>query len=112
MLTTKVKGLPNSISPNKPPKSYKEAMSREDSAEWAEAYTKEYMGLKWQMNVFKVVWIEKGMKLMGMTRHNKYKVVNSVFSKSKYRLCAMENQQLEGLQYNARDLYAPVLKPA
>jgi hypothetical protein len=24
----------------------------------------------------------------------------------------MENQQLEGLQYNARDLYAPVLKPA
>jgi hypothetical protein len=45
MQTTKVKGLPNSINPDKPPKSCKEAMSREDSAEWAEAYNKEYMGL-------------------------------------------------------------------
>jgi hypothetical protein len=45
MLTTKVKGLSNSINPDKPPKSYKEAMSSEDSAEWAEAYNKEYMGL-------------------------------------------------------------------
>jgi hypothetical protein len=52
MPTTKVKGLPNSINPNKPPKSYKEDMSREDSAEWAEAYNKEYMGLKQQRNVF------------------------------------------------------------
>jgi hypothetical protein len=52
MPTTKVKGLPNSINPYKPPKSYKEAMSREDSAEWAEAYNKEYalskgMSLRW-----------------------------------------------------------------
>jgi hypothetical protein len=53
---TKVKGLPNSINPDKPPKSYKDAMSREDSAEWAEAYNKEYMGLK-QRNVFEVVRI-------------------------------------------------------
>ena len=111
MQTTKVKGLPNSINPDKPPKSYKEAMSREDSAEWAEAYNKEYMGLK-QRNVFEVVRIEKGMKLMGMTTRNEYKVVNGEFSKRKSRLCAMGNQQLEGLQYNARDLYAPVLKPA
>jgi hypothetical protein len=41
MQTTKVKGLSNSINPVKPPKSYKETMSREDSAEWAEAYNKE-----------------------------------------------------------------------
>ena len=109
--TTKVKGLPNSINPDKPPKSYKDAMSREDSAEWAEAYNKEYMGLK-QRNVFEVVRIEKGMKLMGMTTRNEYKVVNGEFSKRKSRLCAMGNQQLEGVQYNARDLYAPVLKPA
>ncbi len=47
---TKVKGLPNSINPDKPPKSYTEAMSRKDSAEWAEAYNKAYMGLK-QRNV-------------------------------------------------------------
>ena len=83
-------------------KSYKEAMSREDSAEWAEAYNKEYMGLK-QRNVFEVVRIEKGMKLMGMTTRNEYKVVNGEFSKRKSRLCAMGNQQLEGLQYNARE---------
>jgi hypothetical protein len=102
MPTTRVKGLPNSINPDKPPKSYKEAMSREDSAEWAEAYNKEYMGLK-QRNVFEVVRIEKGMKLMGMTTRNEYKVVNGEFSKRKSRLCAMGNQQLEGLQYNARE---------
>jgi hypothetical protein len=97
MPTTKVKGLLNSINPNNPLKSYKEAMSREDSAEWAEAYNKEYMGLK-QRNVVQVVRIEKGMKLMGMTTRNEYKVVNSEFSKRKSRLCAMGNQQLEGLQ--------------
>jgi hypothetical protein len=84
-------------------------MSSEDSAEWAEAYNKEYMGLK-QRNVFEVVQIEKGVKLMGMTTRNEYKVVNGEFSKRKSRLCSMGNQQLEGLQYNARDLYA--LKPA
>jgi hypothetical protein len=107
--TTKVKGLPNSINPDKPPKSYREAMSREDSAEWAEAY----MGLKQRNHVFEVVRIKKGMKLMGMTARNEYKVVNGEFSKRKSRLCAMENQQLDGLQYNARGLYAPVLnKPS
>jgi hypothetical protein len=84
-------------------------MSREDSAEWAEAYNKEYMSLK-QRSVFEVVRIEKGMKLMGMTTRNEYKVVNGEFCKRKSRLCAVGNQQLEGLQYNARDLYAPVLK--
>ncbi len=59
-----------------------------------------------------MVPIEKGMKLMGVTTRNEYKVVNSEFSKRKSRLCAVGNQQLEGLQYNTRDLYAPVLKPA
>ncbi len=56
--------------------------------------------------------IEKGMKLMGMTTRNECKVVNNEFSKRKSRLCAIGKQQLEGLQYNTRDLYAPVLKPA
>jgi hypothetical protein len=51
---------------------------------------------------------------MGMTTRSEYKVVNCKFSKHKCRLCAMGNQQLEVLQYivyNARDLYALVLKP-
>ncbi len=70
------------------------------------------MGLQ-QKNVFEeVVRIEKGVKLMGMTTRNEYKVVNGEFSKRKSRLCPMGNLQLKGLQYNARDLYAPVLKPA
>ncbi len=69
------------------------------------------MGLK-QSIVFGVVQIEKGMKLMGMTTRNEYTVVNGELSKRKSRLCAMGNQQLEGLQYNTLDLYAPVLKPA
>jgi hypothetical protein len=86
-------------------------MSRKDSAEVAESYNKEYTGIK-QRNVLEVVQIEKGVKLMGMTTRNEYKVVNSKFSKRKSRLCAMGNQQLEGLQYNVQDLYAPVLKPA
>ena len=48
-----------------------------------------------------MVQIEKGMKLMGMTTRNNYKVVNGEFSKQKSRLCAMGNQQLEGVKYNA-----------
>ncbi len=59
-----------------------------------------------------MVRIEKRMKLMSMTTHIEYNVVNGDFLKRKSRLCAMGNQQLEGLQYNAQDLYAPVLKPA
>ena len=62
--------------------------------------------------MFEVVRIEKGMKLMGMTTRNEYKVVNGEFQKRKCRLCAMGNQQVEGSQFDARDLYAPVLKPA
>ena len=42
------------------------AMSLPDAQEWAEAYDKEYMGMK-QRNVFGTVRMEKGMKLMGMT---------------------------------------------
>ena len=33
-----LKGLPPSIDPDRPPKNYKDAMSREDKQEWAEAY--------------------------------------------------------------------------
>ncbi len=59
-----------------------------------------------------MVRTEKGVKLMGMTTRNKYKVVNSELSKRKSRLCSKVNQQVKRLQYKARDLYAPVLKPA
>jgi len=37
-----LKGLLTSINPDRPPKNYKDAMSREDKQDWAEAYDKEY----------------------------------------------------------------------
>jgi hypothetical protein len=39
---TKVKGLPDSIDPS----IYRHAISLLDAQEWAEAYDKEYMGMK------------------------------------------------------------------
>ncbi len=49
---------------------------------------------------------------MGMTTRNENKVVNGEFQKRKCRLCAMGNQQVRGSRFDARDRYAPVLKPA
>ncbi len=43
---TKVGGLPDSINPTKPLTIYWHAISLLDSQEWAEAYDKEYMGIK------------------------------------------------------------------
>ena len=37
-----VKGLPDSIDPKKPPRNYRDAMSREDKHEWAAGYMEEY----------------------------------------------------------------------
>jgi uncharacterized glyoxalase superfamily protein PhnB len=86
-------------------------MSLPDAQEWAEAYDKEYMGIK-QRCVFETVRMEKGMKIMGMTTRTEYKVTNGVFGKRKVRLCARGDQQEEGLQFNKRDIYSPVLKSA
>jgi hypothetical protein len=60
--STKINGLPDSIDQTRPSKSYRE----EDAAEWSEAFMKEYMGFK-ELGLFKMVQIEKEMKLMGMT---------------------------------------------
>ena len=106
---TRVKGLPNSIDPTKPPKNFRDAMLREDCQEWAAALDKEYMGFK-HRGVFELVPLQKGMKLMGMTTRWEYKVTNGVFEKRKVRLCAMGNQQIAGVHFNESDLYAPVLK--
>ncbi len=61
-----IKGLPDYIDPTRPPKSNKEAMLREDAAEWLEAYMKEYMCFK-KLGVFEMVRIDMGMKRMSMT---------------------------------------------
>jgi hypothetical protein len=44
------------------------------------ALNKEYMGFK-QRGVFKLVPLQKGMKLMGMTTRWEYKITNAVFDK-------------------------------
>jgi hypothetical protein len=65
-----------------------------------------------QRGVFKTVRMEKWMKIMDMTTGTEYKVTNKVFGKRKVRLCARGDQQEEGLQFNKRDIYSPVLKSA
>ena len=69
------------------------------------------MGIK-QRGVFETVRMEKEMKIMGMTTRTEIKVTNGVFSKRKVRLCARGDQQIEGLKFNQRDIYSPVLKSA
>jgi hypothetical protein len=39
-----VQGLPDTVDPDKPPKNYKDAMSRPDNQEWAKAYMDENLG--------------------------------------------------------------------
>ena len=50
------------------------------------------------------------MKILGTTTRTEYKVVNGALKKRKVRLCAMGNQQKEGIHYQAGELYAPVMK--
>ncbi len=42
----RVQGFQNSIDPNKPPRNYRDAMSREDRQEWAAAYMEEHQGCR------------------------------------------------------------------
>ena len=69
---TKVKGFPDSLDPTKPLRNSRHAMSLPDAQEWAEAYDKEYMGIK-QRGAFETVRMEKGMEIMGMTTRTEYK---------------------------------------
>jgi hypothetical protein len=106
---SRVKGLPDSIDPNKPQRNYRDAMRREDRQEWAEAYDKEYQGFI-EQGTLKIAKPEKGAKVLDTTTRADYKVTNGVFDKRKIRLCVCGNQQVEGVNYESGDLYAPVMK--
>ena len=106
-----MKGLPADIDPSKQPKSYKEALRRSDKEQWLEAYDKEYQGFV-QHGTLKIERPPPGAKILRTTTRTEYKVVNGVFQKCKVRLCAMGNQQKEGIHYKAGELYAPVMKNA
>ena len=100
-----VKGLPDSINPKKPPRNYRDAMSREDKHELAEAYMAEYQRFLTQ-GTLKRFKPKKGAKVLDTTTSADYKVTNGVFDKRKLRLCVCGNQQEEGVHYNSGDLYA------
>ena len=104
-----LKGLLTSINPDRPPKNYKDAMSREDKQDWAEAYDKEYRGFM-ERKAFKVVRPEKGIKVHDTLTRLEYKEDNGTFLKRKVRLCARGDQQVEGESFTSSDLYAPTLK--
>ncbi len=61
-----LQGLPGTIYPDKPPKNYKEAMSRPDNQEWAEADQKEYLGFK-ERGFFATIVLPKGAEILGTT---------------------------------------------
>jgi hypothetical protein len=104
-----LKGLPKSVDPDRPPKNYKDAMSREDKQDWAEAYDKEYRGFM-ERKAFKVVRPEKGIKIHDTLTRLEYKEDNGTFLKRIVRLCARGDQQVEGESFTLSDLYAPTLK--
>ena len=89
-----VAGVPVGIDVNKPPNIFRDAMSREDGQEWAEAYDSEYQGFL-KHGALQLVWPEQGAKVIGTTTRTEYKVTNGVFKKHKVLLCVMGNQLKE-----------------
>ncbi len=102
-------GLDPEINPYCPPKTFADAMSRKDSALWAAAFNKEYVGFQ-ERKVFKVVRPRPGVKILGTLTRTEYKEDNGKFVKCKVRLVVRGDQQVAGESFNETDLYAPVLK--
>ena len=70
-----VTGVPAGIDVNtgKPPKNFfRDAMSREDRQEWAEAYDSEYQGFL-EHGTLKIVRLEPGDKIFSATTRTEYK---------------------------------------
>ena len=64
------RGVPAEIDVNKPPKNFRDAMSREDLQERAEAYDNEYQH---EHETLKMVRPEPGVKIIGITTQTEYK---------------------------------------
>ncbi len=80
-----LKGLLQSVIPDRQPKNNKDASSRKDKQQLAEAYDKEYRGFMVR-NAFKVVRPEKGITIHDTLTRLEYKKDNGVFLKRKVRL--------------------------
>jgi hypothetical protein len=107
----RIKGLPGNIDPTKQPKNFRDAMSREDRQEWAEAYDAEHQGF-YEHRILKIARQEPDAKILGTTTRTEYKTVHGQFTEHKVRLCVMGNQQKQGVHYQLGELYAPVMKAA
>ena len=70
-----VTGLPAGIDVDKPPKNFRDAMSREHRHEWAEAHGSEYQGFI-EHGTLKIVRLKPGDKILGTTTRTEYKVIN------------------------------------
>ena len=90
---------------SKPPKSFKDALSRPDKEGWLESYRREWQGFKTR-DALEVVRREKWMKVLGSVTRNEYKMVGGKLHKYKTRWCVRGDQQ----DYEVADRYAPVLK--
>ena len=90
---------------SKPPKNFKDALSRPDKEEWIESYRREWQGFITR-DALEVVPRTKGMKVLGSVTRNEYKMVGGKLHKYKTRWCVRGDQQ----DYEVEDRYAPVLK--
>ena len=84
-----VTGVPAGIDVNK---NFRNAMSREDRQEWAEAYDLEYQGFL-EHGTLKIVRLEPDAKMLGTTTRTEYKVTNGFFKRRKVLLYAWENNR-------------------
>jgi hypothetical protein len=87
-----VQGIPNYIYPEKPQTGFKDAMSRPEAQEWADAHQKEYQGFR-ERNAFSKVLLPKAAKELGTTTLRDYKIDNGVFCKRKVHMCVQGDQQ-------------------
>ncbi len=72
IMTDRVKGLQTSIDSKRPPKNFKDAMSREDRQEWAEAYDNERVPST-KLETPKIT--ESSAKVLGSATRPEYKVL-------------------------------------
>ncbi len=89
-------GLEPEIDPDRPPKTFADAMSRKDKALWAAAFNKEYVGFQ-ERKVFKVVHPSPAPRYLVPD--------NGKFVKCKVRLVVRGDQQVAGESFKETDLY-------
>ncbi len=68
-----MKGLPGNIDPTKPPKNFRDAMSREDSQEWAETYDAQHQGF-YEHQTLTISVGKTGTRCQDLGYNNTYRV--------------------------------------